>query len=259
MTTPGSGPATPGQQTRHGAAGGAGGERSFGDRAQDETERLRREAKSTAENAGEEMRDQAEHARHGAEELKHEAKQQASRLVEQAKAKVRSTVEEQRSNAAEEIEDVAHALRTGANDLEEHHKDYVARYVNQAADGLERMAEQLRHEEFGALWHHAESFARRQPVLFLGGFFAAGFALARLVKSSADRHDGSSGRYGEHDSSARYGAGDRGRYEERGSSTRSSGVAGTALGPTGGPIPPASATPGSASAGSTESVRPDRG
>jgi hypothetical protein len=34
-----------------------------------------------------------------------------------------------------------------------------------------------------------EDFARRQPALFIGGSVAAGFALARFLKSSADRRE----------------------------------------------------------------------
>jgi HSP20 family molecular chaperone IbpA len=56
-----------------------------------------------------------------------------------------------------------------------------------AADGLERIAERVREQDFSALWYQVESFARRQPGLFLGGAFAAGFALARFVKSATER------------------------------------------------------------------------
>lgn len=272
MTTTGSGPASPGQDPRYGSRG----EQSYGDRTREEADRLRREAESAAEEASEGFREQADQARHGAEDLKDEVSRRASGLVDEAKARVRSTIEERKSGAAEDIADVAHALRTGAHDLDEHHKQFIARYVYQAADGLDRMADQLRHEDFGAFWDQVEGFARRQPGLVMGGAFVVGFALARFVKSSADRErrNGDWGRSGEGDPYGRYekrGSSDRdreswGRYgradspERQGGrpSSSGSGIAGTGLGASAGPVSPASANPGSAFEGDPTAGRPDR-
>ena len=45
----------------------------------------------------------------------------------------------------------------------------------------------MRERSLDDLIGTVEDFARRQPVAFIGGAVAAGFGLARLMKSSADR------------------------------------------------------------------------
>jgi ElaB/YqjD/DUF883 family membrane-anchored ribosome-binding protein len=141
--------------------------------------------------AGEEARDEirgaAERASGKAENLKEEAKQRASHLLDEAKDRARSAIDERKEGLAQDVGDFAHALRASASHLQEHQKGYVAQYVEQAASSVEQIADTLHRQNLGDFVRHTEDFARRQPGLFVGGAVAAGFALARFLKSSAER------------------------------------------------------------------------
>lgn len=116
-------------------------------------------------------------------ELKHEAQHAA----EQAKEHVRSVAGDQKDRAAEQVGGFAHALRAASDDLNERGQGFAAAYVREAAGGLERASGALRDRNIDQLMEGVEDFARRQPIAFLGGAVVAGFGLARLMKSSADR------------------------------------------------------------------------
>jgi ElaB/YqjD/DUF883 family membrane-anchored ribosome-binding protein len=149
-------------------------------------ERLRQ----AGEEAREEIRHQAERAGSQAESLKEEAKARAGRLLDDAKERARSAIDERKEGLAQDVGDFAHALRVSASDLEEHNKAYVAHYVEQAASSVEQIADTLQRQDLTDLMRRTEDFARRQPGLFIGGAVAAGFALARFLKSSAERRAG---------------------------------------------------------------------
>jgi len=139
------------------------------------------------EEARNEFRRQAERASDKAESLTEEVKGRASHLLDEAKDRARAAIDERKEGLAQDVGDFAHALRASASDLDEHDKAYVARYVEQAASSVEQIADTLHRQDLGDLVRHTESFARRQPGLFIGGAVAAGFALARFLKSSAER------------------------------------------------------------------------
>jgi ElaB/YqjD/DUF883 family membrane-anchored ribosome-binding protein len=182
MATSGKGPGTPGPDPQAGGASPGAGQ-SGGPQEHRAGERLRQ--------AGEEVRDEirheAERASGKAESLAEEAKERAGRLFDDTRDRVRSAIDERKEGLAQDVGDFAHALRVSASDLEDHHKAYVAHYVEQAASSVEQIADTLHRQDLGDLVRHAESFARRQPGLFIGGAVAAGFALARFLKSSAER------------------------------------------------------------------------
>jgi hypothetical protein len=122
-------------------------------------------------------------AREAAAEMKAGARDVAKDLKEQ----VRSSAANQKDAAAEQMDGWAHALKSASDDLQGRGQDSVATWVRQAADGLERVSGTVRERGVDDLLGTVEDFARRQPVAFLGGAVAAGFGLARLMKSSADR------------------------------------------------------------------------
>jgi hypothetical protein len=77
----------------------------------------------------------------------------------------------------------------------------IADYVNKAADGIERWANNLNHQDLDQAMRSVQNFARRQPALFLGIAFGAGVMAARFLKSSE-----TNSRY-ESDYRSRYGQG----------------------------------------------------
>jgi hypothetical protein len=185
MATSGNGPGTSGPDPQAGGSSPEAGQ--FGTRHEHRAgERLQQ----ASEEARDEIRREAERASGKAESLKEEAKGRAGRLLDEAKDRARSAIDERKEGLAQDVGDFAHALRASASDLEGHNKAYVAHYVQQAASSVEQIADTLHRQDLTELMRRTEDFARRQPGLFIGGAVAAGFALARLLKSSAERRAG---------------------------------------------------------------------
>ena len=133
-------------------------------------------AKDEASEVRREARDTAEHVKRDVQEMADQVKEQAY-----------STAHRQKDAAAEQMGGWAHALRSASDDLRNRGQDIAAGYVGQAADGLERASSTVQTRDVDDLIGTVEDFARRQPVAFLGGAVAAGFGLARFMRSSADR------------------------------------------------------------------------
>jgi hypothetical protein len=114
----------------------------------------------------------------GAQDLGEHAKESAAGVVDHTKEVIQS--EAQRS--AGQLGDVANALRRSSQDLD---GSPAAQYVNKAAEQIDRVARYVRTANVDELRDTVESFARREPLLFLGGAFALGMIGARFLKSSA--------------------------------------------------------------------------
>ena len=86
--------------------------------------------------------------------------------------------------SAGQLDDVADALRRTSKDLDQ---NVVGPYIERAADQIHRVSEYVRTADPRDVRRNVEGFARREPLLFLGGAFALGMLGARFLKSSA-RH-----------------------------------------------------------------------
>ena len=147
------------------------------DATEDGAGELKHQAKAQADAIGQQARDVTE-----------DVKRQARDAAEQAREHVRSITDRQKQAAAGQVSGFARALRSASGDLEGRGQEFAARYLEQAAGGLERVSESLERRDLDDLVAGVEDFARRQPIAFLGGAVVAGFGLARLMKSSAERH-----------------------------------------------------------------------
>jgi hypothetical protein len=116
-----------------------------------------------------------------------ELKQEVHAATEQAKEQVRSAATHQKDAAARQMDGFAHALMAASDDLRGRGQEFAAEYVREAASGLERASDAVRERDLDEIIANVEDFARRQPVAFLGGAVVAGFGIARLMRSSADR------------------------------------------------------------------------
>lgn len=103
--------------------------------------------------------------------------------MEEARDAIRNMAEGQKTRAAEGLGSVAHALHETARTLSSEQQAVTARYTDMAAEQLERASRLLRDKDWDDLMAEAERFARQQPTLFIGGAIAAGFFLARFLKS----------------------------------------------------------------------------
>jgi hypothetical protein len=150
-----------------------------------------------AQSAADLARAAKQQARETTEEVARDAREVAGQVKEQAY----SAAGRQKDVAAQRMGGWAQALRSASDDLRSRGQEMAASYVGQAAEGLERASDTVRARDVDDLVGAIEDFARRQPVAFLGGAVAAGFGLARFMRSSADRRRSSA-------ASARTGQGD---------------------------------------------------
>lgn len=90
----------------------------------------------------------------------------------------------QKDAGAEQLSGFAQAAHKAADSLDEQNAGFAG-LVHEAADGLDRLSGNLREQDVSQLYGSMNRFARRQPLAFLAGSFAAGLVLARFMKSSA--------------------------------------------------------------------------
>ena len=114
-------------------------------------------------------------------------KDRALGAAESVKERARSAASDQKNQAAERLSGFADALRTASSDLDQRGQSMASGFVRQAAEGLDYVSGAVRTQDLDDLVETVESFARRQPAVFLGSAVLAGFGLARFVKSSAER------------------------------------------------------------------------
>jgi hypothetical protein len=114
-----------------------------------------------------------------------QAKDVASHVTTQAKELVSAEVTAQRARSAGDLGDIVHALRQTSHQLGE---NIASPYVEMAADQVEKASRFLRTADLNQVVGSVERFARREPLLFLGGAFALGLLGARFLKSS-ERHE----------------------------------------------------------------------
>jgi len=164
------------------------------------------------------------------DQARQQAETEGNRLIGTARTRARSAFEHQQHRVADSIGSVAQALHQAADKLNEQNEDVVARYTDTAAQRIEQFADSLRNRNLDDLVGQAEQFARRQPEMFLGSAVAAGFLIARFLRTSGGRatqrrsnlNYGGTGSYGERS----YGG--QNRYSQQGS--QQSGARGTSYG-----------------------------
>lgn len=120
-------------------------------------------------------------------------KETAGQTLDQVKESGKNQIEGQKDRAAETIGAVAQALRQTGWNLRSGDQAYVADIFDQVAVRFEEFSANLRDKDVNQLVSETESFARRQPALFLGGAFMMGLFAARFLKSSRESLTGSSG------------------------------------------------------------------
>ncbi len=121
----------------------------------------------------------------GAGEVAEGVKDLATGVAGQLKKSAESQLTGGKERAAESLETVAEALRhTGEHLRSKDEATFITDYVEVAADKVEAASEYLQDRNFGQIVRDIESFARREPALFLGGAFVAGLIGGRFLKSS---------------------------------------------------------------------------
>lgn len=126
-----------------------------------------------------------------------QAKETASDMAEQAKTAARdvaqnaaSTAKDQadtaKSSVADEMSGVASALRTAAEEMRTGSPQ--ERTFGQIAEGLADASEAMRNKDLGEMVQNVSAFARKNPLVFLGGAALIGFAATRFAKASGTQN-----------------------------------------------------------------------
>ena len=109
----------------------------------------------------------------------------ASDVANQAREQVSTQFDAQKDKAVETMATVATAMRETSDKLKG--VGPLGEAAGRAADGIEQVAHLLEGKQIGDVVRDIESFAKREPALFIGAAFALGVLGGRFLKSSAHR------------------------------------------------------------------------
>ena len=117
-------------------------------------------------------------------EVADKAQETASTLVTQAQELASTQANTQMTRAADTLSSVSQTLQQSASDMGEQ-QPQVAQLATQAAERIDQASNYLREHDLRDIVSEAESYARREPLVFLGAAFAIGFIAARFLKASS--------------------------------------------------------------------------
>jgi hypothetical protein len=117
--------------------------------------------------------------------------EQASQFAADVGHELKKTAEDQKMRGVDAIQCFARAIGSAAGELE-NQSPRIAQSVRDAAQKVDGLSRNISNRNVDELMNAATELARSQPMLFIGGAIAAGFALSRFLKSSADNHGSTS-------------------------------------------------------------------
>lgn len=123
------------------------------------------------------------------------AKEQAKRTASQVGEQAKQTVDSRMSDAAHELGSVADAVRQTSYEMGGESQT-LSKYGDRLADQLEGISSYLNEKGVEDVLTDLQDFARRKPVVFLGGAFMLGIMAGRFVRSSGERYSQENERYG---------------------------------------------------------------
>jgi hypothetical protein len=123
-----------------------------------------------------------------------EAGERASHLVERGAEIGFQQADRGLETAAGGIETAAQTIRRVSTDMQTD-QPQIAEFASTAADRAEDLARYLRETDVREMIGNVENFARRQPLLFLGGAFVLGVAASRFIKAAGGNQGQSQGMY----------------------------------------------------------------
>ncbi len=100
--------------------------------------------------------------------------------------KLKGFANAQKEAGLDHVESLAQATHKAADSLDGKNSG-IAGLLHEAADGLDRMSHSFRERDVSDIYSTIHDFARRQPLTFMAGSFAAGLFLARFLKTSGEK------------------------------------------------------------------------
>lgn len=125
-----------------------------------------------------------EQAKQQAGQMVEQAQQKAGQLIDQTRTQVKGQLNTQIDKVAGGLGGVAEALRETGDHMEQKELGYVGDYAKTAAAWVDGCSAYFRERDVDQMIDEVEGLARREPALFLGAAFAAGFMAVRFLKSS---------------------------------------------------------------------------
>jgi len=116
-----------------------------------------------------------------------EAKDQVVNLTEQVRKQATEQVTSQKERVVDTLDTVALLLHQAGEHAHQQDKELLATYVDKAASQVGQLSETLGEQDVKQLMQSTTDFARREPMLFVGGALAAGFLGARFFRSSSQQ------------------------------------------------------------------------
>lgn len=119
-----------------------------------------------------------------------QAKETAGQAYEAAAEKATTKLEEQKTNLSGGLASIAGSVRqVGENlrgpDVQDGISKFTSEYSGLAADKIEGIASYFERKNVREMYADLESFARRNPAMFVGGAFAIGLLAGRFLKSGS--------------------------------------------------------------------------
>ncbi|MEO5859042.1 MAG: hypothetical protein ABIR33_08855 [Pyrinomonadaceae bacterium] len=113
----------------------------------------------------------------------------ASKSLKAIGEKTLSTTEGYKSEITGGLNTLADGLRKASTSFEGSEDKPLAsagaRYIGDLAEKIESVSGYFERNDATALFQDVKGFARRNPTVFVGGAFALGFALSRMIRSTA--------------------------------------------------------------------------
>lgn len=124
-----------------------------------------------------------------ARSLYDQAKETAGQAYEAVSEKAAGKLDEQRSTLSGGLTAVADSVRQVSSNLGSSQTDSglaeaAAKYTDTAARKIENVADYFDTKDVRAMARDLESFARRNPAIFIGAAFGLGLLVARFLKST---------------------------------------------------------------------------
>jgi|GEM_PF-4211874 len=128
-------------------------------------------------------------AKETAGSLLDQAKSTAKDAYESATEKAGTTVKEYKAGLTDSLSGVADTVRRVSGTISQGETqnpvtNYAAQYSETAAKKLEDVAHYFERSDLRVMARDAETYARRNPAIFLGGAFVLGVLAARFIKST---------------------------------------------------------------------------
>jgi hypothetical protein len=143
------------------------------------------EVQGSLEGRAKDVKAKTEAAKDAVVEGAQHLKEQVTSAGQNVKERAQSALDEGKGKLTLGLDGIASTIEKTTESLQSNELGQLAPYGEQLQYWTQGLSDYLKNANAGDLLRDAESLARRQPALFLGGAFALGLIAARFLKSSS--------------------------------------------------------------------------